>query len=802
MIIFLVEMDQNLGRNGIHRDVHEIYQQTRPGTATKSSAINSSRNRYRSQQQPGRYLCVDTRKDQVYAPRLGHPNSHHTQDYYSTSTKAQHFSKDVRSNLPTKGIKKIVQPDSLCKFKTTLAVDYVRDILDETSSIYRPTTQKNGLKKKGPLRPLLGTGLHSLQPNVTKCLGIQNDRQKKTVIVDDGLGVRDEVVSPDIIRFSSATKIISPSTLTVDLRKLSLVDQSETASNISVIYGEQQTEDLVKNPKRIIFNRNFESNDDGDDSWTKTTDSENKIFDHHIDDDDQGIDDFFDCNHKIDYNCGTCDIDGILQANDYRDCIHTVVNDDSDSCDDIDDDRTLHNMNCNETHKTDKEIYSFREEEESIPKTISEEKFTKSYAWQINESFDHTISGKNDSKIDRRLEIRNDSFPKLSEVHQGIADDNALEETNTEAAVLTCDKPPTTDQDSEQKTKDHERQNACGKPFLNSGVSTTPSGNQSSPDQDSVQVKDIWKALNDGGFDISREEVSKYKVNTTRPRIKSAPARRMSSQTTNSLFKDVPTRVKSAISRQRTLREKVKTECLEDLSGDDSPSVSGFSQDEPGEGKLKASDDSLRNDQSTLEVVAISKPFTKLIRKKRIPPVPPLNFQINTIPKSGHFFYFAYGLNMNQKRLEIKLKCQTGFRYWGLLFGFRLLFNKKGSAEGGVGFPNIAYEPGFSVEGCVYELSLDYLSLLDTCIGFPKHYSRLIVPVWMCNSLNPVEHGVCQHCVPAVVYIAQDDWIAPDPATLDTSFTLKQCILGTDLLTSNYQHFLDNQRAVADTTLM
>ena len=37
-------------------------------------------------------------------------------------------------------------------------------------------------------------------------------------------------------------------------------------------------------------------------------------------------------------------------------------------------------------------------------------------------------------------------------------------------------------------------------------------------------------------------------------------------------------------------------------------------------------------------------------RKKSIPLVPPLNFQINTIPKSGHFFYFAYGLNMNKKR--------------------------------------------------------------------------------------------------------------------------------------------------------
>jgi hypothetical protein len=29
----------------------------------------------------------------------------------------------------------------------------------------------------------------------------------------------------------------------------------------------------------------------------------------------------------------------------------------------------------------------------------------------------------------------------------------------------------------------------------------------------------------------------------------------------------------------------------------------------------------------------------------------------------------------------------------------------------------------------------------------------------MCNSLNADKHGVAQHCVPAVVYVAQDDWV-------------------------------------------
>ena len=394
------------------------------------------------------------------------------------------------------------------------------------------------------------------------------DRQKKTVMVDDGLGIREEVVSPDIVRFSSATKSISPNTLTVDLRKLSLVDQSETSNN-SFIFEEQQTADFVKNQKRIIFNKNIESDNACEDSWTESTDS-----DHHIGDDNQGIDDSFDCDLKVDYNSGTCDSHGTRRANDYRDCIHTVVNNDSYSWNNIDDDI------C-------RPFTSYEIDKESIPKAISEEKYVKSLAWKMDENFDHATSAKNNSKIDRRAEIENDTFPKLSEVNQVIADKNTLGKANTDCShstSLICDEPYTPEHDSEQKTEDHQRQNAGSKPLMNSGVSTTPSVNQSSPDQDSIQVKDIWKALNDGGYDISREEVSKYKVNTTKPaRIRSAPARRISSQAlTNVLVKDVPTRAKSAISEDRARRDRERKERFDDLTGDGSPSIRGFSQDEPG----------------------------------------------------------------------------------------------------------------------------------------------------------------------------------------------------------------------------
>ena len=35
----------------------------------------------------------------------------------------------------------------------------------------------------------------------------------------------------------------------------------------------------------------------------------------------------------------------------------------------------------------------------------------------------------------------------------------------------------------------------------------------------------------------------------------------------------------------------------------------------------------------------------------------------------------------------------------------------------------------------------------------------MVVPVWMLNCASPSEHGIAQYCIPAVSYIAQDEWI-------------------------------------------
>ena len=129
-----------------------------------------------------------------------------------------------------------------------------------------------------------------------------------------------------------------------------------------------------------------------------------------------------------------------------------------------------------------------------------------------------------------------------------------------------------------------------------------------SKDVDNIQVKDIWKALVDSGYDISREEVSKYKVNTTKSpaRIKSAPARWRSSQT-NCFSKNIP-RSRSAYGGKGS----ESLQCpLEDVS------VSGksdsFSEEE---GNLR--ENSLSS-KANIEVVAQKKSLSKLPRLIYIP---------------------------------------------------------------------------------------------------------------------------------------------------------------------------------------
>ena len=87
-------------------------------------------------------------------------------------------------------------------------------------------------------------------------------------------------------------------------------------------------------------------------------------------------------------------------------------------------------------------------------------------------------------------------------------------------------------------------------------------------------------------------------------------------------------------------------------------------------------------------------------------------------------YYFAYGSNMNEKRM-----LHRGMQYSdpisGKLPGYRLMFNKQARDNPDIAYANIAYDPASHVEGVLYKLSnSDEIRKMDPYEGVPVRYSR------------------------------------------------------------------------------
>ncbi|XP_022101027.1 uncharacterized protein LOC110984804 [Acanthaster planci] len=204
--------------------------------------------------------------------------------------------------------------------------------------------------------------------------------------------------------------------------------------------------------------------------------------------------------------------------------------------------------------------------------------------------------------------------------------------------------------------------------------------------------------------------------------------------------------------------------------------------------------DQSRLEAETLEVVAkpLSKP--RYPRDTHFPAArapAPLCFKINAKPPSGFLYYFAYGADMNKSRMSSYIGREADHRLWGILFGFQLTFNKRGADLEAGGFPNIAFSPDSSVEGCVYLITPSELQKLDGHIGCPKFYTKAVFPVWMMNCAEPDELGVAQYCIPALMYVAQDKWTLnqEEKEQVESDYSVGQCLKGSELLTPSYvQH--------------
>ncbi len=89
--------------------------------------------------------------------------------------------------------------------------------------------------------------------------------------------------------------------------------------------------------------------------------------------------------------------------------------------------------------------------------------------------------------------------------------------------------------------------------------------------------------------------------------------------------------------------------------------------------------------------------------------------------------YFAYGSNMDKDRL-IRRGVQFYSREFARLIRYKLVFNKK-SRSGKFAYANIVPSAHDYVEGVLYEINDEGLSVLDQYEGYPNHYYRKKVAV-------------------------------------------------------------------------
>lgn len=139
-------------------------------------------------------------------------------------------------------------------------------------------------------------------------------------------------------------------------------------------------------------------------------------------------------------------------------------------------------------------------------------------------------------------------------------------------------------------------------------------------------------------------------------------------------------------------------------------------------------------------------------------------------------FYFAYGSNMNLKKM-VDLGCAISFLRAAELRNYELVFNKRSYKDPSVGFANIVGSDK-RVEGVLYEILEEDLLKLDKIEGCPKHYHRKMVEV-ICDNRH----------VNALTYIATDEWI--DESVRPTKKYLDNLMKAKSLLSKDYGDMLD-----------
>ena len=139
-------------------------------------------------------------------------------------------------------------------------------------------------------------------------------------------------------------------------------------------------------------------------------------------------------------------------------------------------------------------------------------------------------------------------------------------------------------------------------------------------------------------------------------------------------------------------------------------------------------------------------------------------------------WYFAYGSNMSPSRLGER-GVQASARRWGVLEGWRLVFDKRAYRDPTEAYANLVPDSSSQVEGVLYALDAAGLAALDDREGAPKHYTRRRMAIRTRG--EPFA---------AWVYIATKPWRSQD--VLPSVEYLHHIVDGSDLLSDQYRQGL------------
>ena len=143
--------------------------------------------------------------------------------------------------------------------------------------------------------------------------------------------------------------------------------------------------------------------------------------------------------------------------------------------------------------------------------------------------------------------------------------------------------------------------------------------------------------------------------------------------------------------------------------------------------------------------------------------------------------YFAFGSNMDPVRMK-----QRGVKFTSrrkaLLGEYELRFNKMNHQKPGSAFANIVYKSGGVVEGLLYEIDEEGLKNLDKYEGYPKHYDRKEVTLWLADANEKVK---------AITYVAQKNMVRDH--LKPTRVYLSHLLAGKEFLSAGYFAKLNNQ---------